>query len=51
MERAYAYIALKQNDRAISDLRYVHDHSKDKVFRQRARELLSELSEKSGNPS
>jgi tetratricopeptide (TPR) repeat protein len=50
MERAYVNMTLRQNDRAISDLRYVQDHAKDPVFVQRARELLNELSEKPGNP-
>ena len=48
MDRAYAYKALKQNDRAISDLNYVQLHSKDPVLVQRARELLDELSEETG---
>jgi len=48
MDRAYVYMALKQNDRAVSDLQYVQDHAKDPVFVQRARELLDELSEKPG---
>jgi tetratricopeptide (TPR) repeat protein len=50
MERAYASMTLRQNDRAMSDLQYVMDHAKDRVFVQRARELLDELSEKPGNP-
>jgi len=50
MERAYANMTLRQNDLAMSDLRYVQDHSKDPVLVRRARELLDELSEKPGNP-
>ena len=46
MERAYAYLALKWNDRAASDLQYVLSHSKDSVFKQRARELLDALPDK-----
>ena len=47
MERAYANMALKQNDRAMSDLQYVQIIQGSGV-RQRARELLDELSEKPG---
>jgi regulator of sirC expression with transglutaminase-like and TPR domain len=50
MERAYANMTLKQDDRAMSDLQYVLDHAKDRVFVQRAGELLDELSQKPGNP-
>ena len=50
MERAYANMTLKRNDRAISDLDYVQKNSKDPVFVQRARELMDQLSEKPGNP-
>jgi tetratricopeptide (TPR) repeat protein len=48
MGRAYVNMTLKQNDRAMSDLQYVLDHAKDRVLVERARELLDELSEKTG---
>ena len=50
LERAYAYMALKRNDRAISDLQYVAQKSKDPVLVLRARELWIELSETPGTP-
>ena len=50
LERAYANMTLKRNDRAISDLQYVAEKSKDRVLVLRARELLDQLSETPGTP-
>ncbi len=41
--RAYAYVALKETDRAVADLNNVRQHATDPILRQRSKELLREI--------